>query len=128
MQTKFGTNWRILKFWGARARASRCARKICWHFSLTFRPEVDVYQIWFIFDDSLLRYDNDLIFYKMAPGWRHDDLMTLKKLIRLEIIEPDDWQKFEGNWPCRFRVNVCTKKCTEEIKKMWVFVQFQLNY
>ena len=52
----------------------------------------------------------------MAPGWRHDDLMTLKKLIRLEIIGLDDWQKFEGNWQCRFRVNVCTKKCTEEIK------------
>ena len=33
-------------------------------------PEVDVYQIWFIFDDSLLRYDNDLIFTK----WRLDDV------------------------------------------------------
>ena len=31
----------------------------------------------------------------MAPGWRHDDPMNLKKLIRLEIIGPDDWQKFQ---------------------------------
>ena len=48
-------------------------------FFVDLWPEVDVYQIWFIFDYSLSRYDNDLIFYKMAPGWRHDDLMTLKK-------------------------------------------------
>ena len=39
-------------------------------FFVDFRPEVDVYQIWFIFDDSLLRYDNDLIFTK----WRLDDV------------------------------------------------------
>ena len=76
-------------------------------FLVELWPEVDVCQIWFIFDDSLSRYDNDLIFTK----WRLDDVT-----IWLEIIELDDWQKFEGNWPCRFRVNVRTKKCTEEIK------------
>ena len=32
VQKKFGTNLSILKFWCARTCASRCARKICWHF------------------------------------------------------------------------------------------------
>ena len=39
-------------------------------FLVDLWPEVDVYQIWFIFDDSLSRYDNDLIFTK----WRLDDV------------------------------------------------------
>ena len=39
-------------------------------FFVDLWPEVDVYQIWLIFDDSLSRYDNDLIFTK----WRLDDV------------------------------------------------------
>ena len=39
-------------------------------FLVDLWPEVDVYQIWLIFDDSLSRYDNDLIFTK----WRLDDV------------------------------------------------------
>ena len=79
-------------------------------FLVELWPEVDVYQIWFIFDDSLSRYDNDLIFTK----WRLDDVTmtpwTWKRFRELDIIEPNDYQKFEGNWPSRFRVNVYTKK------------------
>ena len=87
-------------------------------FFVDLWPEVDVYQIWLIFDDSLSRCDNDLIFTK----WRLDDVTMTpwpwKRFRELDIIGPDDWQKWEGNWPSRFRVNVYTKKCTEEIKKI----------
>ena len=81
-------------------------------------PWPEVYVIWTMNDLCLCIMKIWWItwFHKMAPGWRHDDLVTLKKLIWLEIIGLDDWQKFEGNWPCWFRVNVWTKKCTEEIK------------
>ena len=53
----------------AYARVEVRARNLLTFF-VDLWPEVDVYQIWLIFDDSLSRYDNDLIFTK----WRLDDV------------------------------------------------------
>ena len=73
---KFGTNLSILKFWCARTCASRCARKICWHFSLTFDLKLmytkygwflmtryrDMIMTWFLQNGAWMtsRWPNDL--------------------------------------------------------------------
>ena len=54
--------------------------------------------------------------HKMAPGWRHEDLMTLKMLLSRLMTMTYNCAKIEGNWLNRSWVILCTKKC-EEINK-----------
>ena len=49
-------------------------------------------------------------FHKMAPGWRHDNLMTLKMFLSRLIIITYDCVKIEGNWVDGYWEIGCTKK------------------
>ena len=121
MQTKFGTNWRILKFWCARARASRCARKICWHFSLTFdlklmytkyglflmTPYWDMIMTWFLQNGAWMtsRWPNDL--EKVDKTWNHRAwwLTEIRRKLTLSISSKRVHKKVYGR--NKKNVSVC---------------------
>ena len=122
MQTKFGTNWSILKFWCARTRASRCARKICWHFSLTFDLKLmytkygwflmtryrDMIMTWFLQNGAWMtsRWPNDL--EKVDYTWNHRAwwLTEIRRKLTLSISNKRVHKKVYGR---NFKnVSVCT--------------------
>ena len=51
--------------------------------------------------------------HKMAPGWRHEDLMTLKMFVSRLMTMTYDCAKIERNWPNWSWVILYTKKCGE---------------
>ena len=113
MQTKFETILSIFIFCArANARTYACAR--------VFWPEIDRTDIdlnhdkyeWempFRYEDMIMskKYQKN---NKMAPGWRHEDLMTLKMLLWRLVTMTYDCAKIERNWLNRSWVILLTKK------------------
>ena len=102
MQKKFGTILSIFIFARALTRGRTHARAFS-DLKLTFLIDIDLnhdkyeWEMPFRYEDMILskKYQKK---HKMAPGWRHEDLMTLKMLLSRLMTMTYDCAKIERNW------------------------------
>ena len=59
--------------------------------------------------------------FKMAPGWRYDDVLTLKLIEKWDFINFDKWLEFEEMWTTQSKVILSTEMMEiKEIMKLEV--------